>query len=130
MGIFSKIFDKEQKPKSPIARHESEARPKEETNVAIKNAEAGMGVLGTPHVTEKSVAGKASQTYTFRIPSNVNKVRVKDAVEKRYGVQVASLRITKTHSKVRRIGRHQGIKAGQVKAVVTLGSGQSIDLGI
>ena len=91
---------------------------------------SGFSILRAPHITEKTAAAqKTLSAYTLRIPESINKLQVREAVEKRYGVKVESVRITKTHSKIRRVGRREGAKAGLTKAVVTLEKGQDIDLG-
>ena len=86
-----------------------------------------IGILRHPHVTEKTAAAGAHRTYVFAIAPHANKRQVKKAVEERYGVKVANVRIvTIGGKKVRRgaqIGRRPGIK----KAYTTLAEGQTIE---
>ncbi|MBI2054824.1 MAG: 50S ribosomal protein L23 [Candidatus Sungbacteria bacterium] len=131
MGIFSRIFNKDKTKKAAGEQRSAEALPKTEAAApALKDAMSGLLILRGPHITEKTAAAqKTLSAYTLRIPKNTNKIQVRETVEKRYRVKVESVRITKTHSKIRRVGRREGAKAGVMKAVVTLEKGQSIELG-
>ena len=91
-----------------------------------------MEVLVKPLITEKmtDLGAKLSQ-YGFVVNRNANKVEVKQAVEKMYGVTVQSVntmiipgkkRSRNTKSKFI-VGRTSAVK----KAIVTLAEGDSID---
>ena len=53
---------------------------------------------------------------------------VKRAVEKFFGVKVIDVRTLNVHGKPKRLGRHMGRRKDWKKAVVTLQSGEKIDL--
>lgn len=93
-----------------------------------------MSVLIKPIVTEKlsllAERGKQKQ-YGFLVDINANKIQVKQAVERAYGVQVQSLRSTITPAKRRTRTTKSGIIHGKTsrtkKVYVTLAAGQEID---
>ena len=60
---------------------------------------------------------------------NANKVEVRNAIEKAYGVRVKSINIIPVLKKVRQAGRGRTITKRHTgkKAIVTLGPKQSID---
>jgi large subunit ribosomal protein L23 len=133
MGIFSKILNKEKKEKPPAGAITQEV-PQEktagerETTVLQKRA-GGLGILSAPHITEKAVAKGEKSVYVFRIPKGTSKIQVRDAVERKFGVHAIDVRIAKSHSKLRRMGRGYGLRPGLIKAVVTLREGEHIELG-
>lgn len=86
-------------------------------------------VLQSPVVTEKSSVAQASQKYVFMVHPAANKILVRQAVEKAYGVKVKGVNIIPVLRKVRMVGRGRKITkrlAGK-KAIVTLAPKQSID---
>lgn len=125
MAIFDKILKKEKQEKRPEKTREADAPRSAAKDI---NLGAGIGVIASPHVTEKSVAGAERGAYVFRVREGSNKVAVKKAVAERYGVTVVSVNIVKQHGKKRRIGRREGMRSGFTKAVVTIKSGEAIEL--
>jgi large subunit ribosomal protein L23 len=93
-----------------------------------------MSVLIKPIVTEKltllAERGKQKQ-YGFLVDIDANKIQVKQAVEKAYGVQVASLRSSISPAKRRTRMTKGGVINGKTsrtkKVYVTLAAGQEID---
>ena len=69
-----------------------------------------------------------SGKYTFQIASRANKVEVKEAVEKNFGVTVLDVNITKLKGKKKRYGPRIKQRPDIKKAVVTLKSGDRINL--
>ena len=53
-------------------------------------------------VTEKSAANAEKGIYTFKVAKSANKIQIKDAVEKTFGVKVASVNTLNTKSKSKR----------------------------
>ena len=88
-----------------------------------------INVLKSPVVTEKSTGAQALQKYTFLVHLNANKVEVRNAIEKAYGVKVKNVNIVPILKKVRLAGRGRSITKRHKgkKAIVTLGPKQSID---
>lgn len=86
-------------------------------------------VLITPVVTEKSTHAQSVRKYTFMVHLNANKVEVKNAVAKAYGVKVTDVNIIPVLKKARLVGRGRTItkRRNGKKAIVTLGPKESID---
>lgn len=88
-------------------------------------------IIRRPVVTEKSnYLVDFTNQYTFAVHSKANKLQVKQAVELAWpGVQVEKVRIANMPSKrSRRMRRVAVRKPGWKKAIVTLRSGDSIEL--
>ena len=85
-------------------------------------------VLLKPTITEKSTLLQESGKYTFQIATRANKVEVKEAVEKNFGVTVLDVNITKLQGKKKRYGPRVKQRPDIKKAVVTLKSGDRINL--
>ena len=90
-----------------------------------------MSVLKKPLVTEKVSAMNEKGKYGFIVDTNANKVEIKKAVEKQYGVNVQSVNTMKVMGKFKTRYTKAGVLAGRKpnykKAIVTLASGEVID---
>ena len=91
-----------------------------------------MNVIVKPVITEKMTAqGEKFNRYGFVVAKAANKVEIKSAVEKLYGVTVESVNTQNYVGKVKTRNTTRGIAVGRVnqhkKAVVTLKAGDSID---
>ncbi len=91
-----------------------------------------MNVIVKPVITEKMTAqGEKFNRYGFVVAKAANKVEIKSAVEKLYGVTVESVNTQNYVGKVKTRNTTKGIAIGRVnqhkKAVVTLKAGESID---
>jgi large subunit ribosomal protein L23 len=85
-------------------------------------------VLIKPTITEKSTLLQESGKYTFHVNDRANKVQVKEAVERNFGVTVLDVNITKLHGKKKRYGPRIKQRPDIKKAVVTLKQGDRINL--
>ena len=85
-------------------------------------------VLVKPTITEKSTLLQESGKYTFQVNEGANKVEVKEAVEKNFGVTVLDVNITNLHGKKKRYGPRVKQRPDIKKAVVTLKQGDRINL--
>ena len=85
-------------------------------------------VLVKPTITEKSTILQESGKYTFHVAPKANKVEVKQAVEQSFGVTVVDVNITKLHGKRKRYGPRVKKLPDMKKAVVTLKTGDRINL--
>ena len=91
-----------------------------------------MGILIKPIVTEKlTVQGEKLNRYGFVVDRDANKLQIKDAVEKAYGVNVASVNTVNYHGKRKSRYSKSGILRGRMnhfkKAYVTLAGEDTID---
>lgn len=78
-------------------------------------------------LTEKSLILKENMNaYVFRVRKTANKMQIKKAIEKIFGVKVESVRTMLMPGKPKRLGRFEGRTGGWKKAVVKLKAGQQI----
>ncbi len=91
-----------------------------------------MEILIKPIITEKmtSLAEKLNR-YGFVVDRSANKVQIRQAVEKMYGVKVESVNTQQYVGKVKTSNTTRGIAVGRVnrskRAFVTLKNGEAID---
>lgn len=85
-------------------------------------------VLIRPVVTEKSTILGESGRYVFQVAMKANKHDIKRAVEWAFNVNVRDVNTFRVKGKVKRYGRRPSKQPDWKKAVVTLASGQSIQL--
>lgn len=90
-----------------------------------------MSVLKKPLVTEKVSALNEKGKYGFIVDINANKVEIKTAVEKQYGVNVKQVNTLSVMGKNKTRYTKRGVVAGRKpnykKAIVTLAEGEVID---
>lgn len=93
------------------------------------NLERMYQIILGPHTTEKSymLADKNKQI-TFKVRRDANKIEVKKAVEKIFGVVVDSVRIANVKGKVKGFRRVTGRTSSWKKAIVSLHEGHDINL--
>ncbi len=77
-------------------------------------------VIVRPLITEKSMDGIAAKCYTFEVERSATKADIATAVEKMFGVKVASVNTINMKKKPRRLGVHMGYTSEWKKAIVTL----------
>ena len=77
-------------------------------------------IIVKPLLTEKGYDGIADKKYTFIVKKSANKTQIKLAVEKLFGVQVASVNTVNCKGKLKRMGRNQGYTPDYKKAIVQL----------
>jgi len=117
MALFNSKKKKQQENES------TEPRVKVDQSSALLH-----GVVAQPHITEKSSVLSAQNKYVFQVLPSATKIDVKNAIEKTYKVKVTSVHMIRIPSKTRRVGRYMGTKAGIKKAIVSLKSGDRIDV--
>ena len=77
-------------------------------------------VIIRPIITEKSMNLQATMAYTFEVAINANKIEIRHAVEKIFGVQVDRVRTMRVPGKRKRQGIHVGYTSERKKAIVIL----------
>jgi len=86
-------------------------------------------VLLRPIVTEKAETGKQKQNkYSFQVARRANKIDVRKAVERYFHVKVAKVSVINVAGKPKRMGAFEGLQPEWKKAIVTLKTGQKIDM--
>jgi len=90
-----------------------------------------MNILKKPLVTEKYAAMNEVGKYTFEVDRKANKVEIRKAVEKMYGVTVQKVATMRTSGKVKTKYTKSGAVSGRTtpvkKAIITLKEGDVID---
>ena len=90
-----------------------------------------MSILKRPLVTEEVSALNEKSKYGFVVDIDANKVEIKNAVEKMYGVKVQSVNTISMMGKHKTRYTKAGVLAGRKvnfkKAIVTLTKGEVID---
>ncbi len=100
-----------------------------------------MSIKGTiiyePILTEKmNILQESERKYGFRVHPLANKLEIKKAVEKKFGVKVTSVRTMNRKGKTKQMSvrsgghviRTSGKRSDWKKAIVTLQRGEKIDL--
>lgn len=77
-------------------------------------------VILKPVLTEKGYDGIADKRYTFYVKNTANKIEIRSAVEKLFGVKVAKVNTINCKGKLKRMGRNEGYTPDRKKAVVIL----------
>jgi large subunit ribosomal protein L23 len=141
MAIFSKKPEQE-KSEIKIVQSTGQADDKGPDKAtdqapAVKTAEGQAVVIGGrgnkslvfPRLSEKASALGRINKYVFKIEGKVNKVELRKALEKAYGIKIAQINMISMRGKSRRYGRTTGKMSDFKKAVVTLtADSKKIDL--
>jgi large subunit ribosomal protein L23 len=90
-------------------------------------------VILSPLYTEKMAGLQDTlNKYAFKVAKNANKIEIKSAIEKKFEVEVKSVRTMNVPGKIRqqltRAGRFHGRRPSWKKAIVTLKEGHKLDL--
>ncbi|MFP4139285.1 MAG: 50S ribosomal protein L23 [Planctomycetota bacterium] len=86
-------------------------------------------IIVRPLVTEKGThQADANNAYSFEVNPKANKIQIKQAVQKLYGVRVISVRTANRKGKPRRVGRWMSNTKHWKKAMVELHPDDHIDL--
>jgi large subunit ribosomal protein L23 len=85
-------------------------------------------VIVRPLITEKSTTLQESGKYMFQVAPRANKVEIRLAVERTFGVKVTDVNITKVRGKSKRFGRRFKKMPDIKKAVVSLQPGDRIQI--
>ena len=78
-------------------------------------------------LTEKSNTLRGQNQVVFEVQRGANKIQIKSAVQKLFGVKVESVNTMVYRGKDRRMGRGYAKMQNWKKAVVTLAEGENID---
>lgn len=85
-------------------------------------------ILLRPVVTERtSHLMQAENTFVFEVGEKANKLEIKGAVEKVFGVRVTDVRTVRVRGKAKRFGRFVGQRSNWKKAYVRLAEGDSLN---
>lgn len=135
MAFWHKIFKKEAAVTSAVKKEIADTKDAIMRPVVAdlrpgssRSARNITGVLRAPHTTEKTTDAAEENKYVFIVVPNANKIVVRQAVARRYGVVVESVRVLNMPPKERRRGAQTGWKQGFKKAIVSVKKGDKIEL--
>jgi large subunit ribosomal protein L23 len=91
-----------------------------------------MSILIKPVITEKATNdSELNNRYTFVVANKANKVEIRKAVERTYGVAVTAVRTmnypVSRNSKFTKKGMVTGMKGSYKKAIISIADGDTID---
>nr|YP_010580243.1 ribosomal protein L23 [Cryptomonas pyrenoidifera]UZS90627.1 ribosomal protein L23 [Cryptomonas pyrenoidifera] len=87
-----------------------------------------IDLIKYPIITDKATKLLEINQYTFAVDSKSNKTQIKTAIEYLFNVKVISVNTAKPPAKQRRIGKFMGTRTQYKKAILTLATGNSINL--
>ena len=88
-----------------------------------------QSILRRPVLTEKTTRGiETLNAYVFEVDRDANKIQVKKAVEDAFNVKVVKVNIRNKRGKLKRIGRSAGYGQDRREAIVTLKTGEKLDI--
>lgn len=117
------------RPDGTMAPVKEKAEPKaKKAKVLKEDTGNAYQVLIKPLVTEKgSLIGMYNQ-YIFQVAPGANRVEVRKAIRKLYGVDPIKVNIINVRGKEIRYGRTEGRTKAWKKAIITLAAGQKIEI--
>lgn len=87
-----------------------------------------LQLIRRPLISEKSTRLKeATNTVCFEVDRRANKIEIRRAVEKLFGVKVADVRVANRQGKWKRMGRFIGQRKDWKKAYVRLAPGEKLE---
>jgi len=87
-----------------------------------------LQLIRRPLISEKSTKIKeATNTVCFEVDRRANKIEIRRAVEKLFGVKVAEVRVANRQGKWKRMGRFIGQRKDWKKAYVRLAPGEKLE---
>ncbi len=130
---LKEVVDSDQKAAAPVVKKVVEKDDKaEEAKTTVKAPVApesqAYKVLVRPLVTEKSTIAESHNQYSFLVANDTTKTKIKEAIEKVYGVRPVNVRIINVQGKIVRFGRSYGRRGDFKKAVVALPKGKTLNL--
>jgi len=87
-------------------------------------------IIRRPLMTEKlDLAQEASNAVGFEVDRRANKIQIRGAVERLFGVKVRAVKTQVVPGKPKRIGMRFGHRPPWKKAIVMLAQGETIEFG-
>lgn len=91
-----------------------------EVRTASQKATTGRLLVIHPRLSEKAAKLATRNQYVFTVETGANKIEIRKALEKFYGIKVDKVNIVRVEGKERRYGRTKGRMSDFKKAIVTL----------
>ena len=93
----------------------------------IISNERSLSIIKSPLMTEKSTNLNQFNKYSFFVPKDSNSFEIKQAIENIFKVKVEKINTLIIRGKLKSFKGSVGSKKDQLKAIVTLAEGNSID---
>lgn len=84
--------------------------------------------LKNPLVSEKGYLQASKGVYSFYVATSETKDSIKSKIEKEFKVNITKINSQILNGKVKRVKGKKGVRSDQKKMIVTLKSGQKIDI--
>lgn len=84
--------------------------------------------IKNPIISEKATMLSALGKYMFLVDRKATAPEIRKALELIYKIDITDINIINIKPKTRRLGRSIGTKPGYKKAIITLKSGQKLDI--
>lgn len=123
MAIFKKTTKEKEATVKSVATKSTKAKNE---GSAILGANAN--VLVRPHITEKSAILAEKGTYVFEVARDTNKIEIAKAIKAIYNVTPVRVNIINLPNTRVFVRNRKGVKSGVRKALVTLKSGDKIEI--
>ncbi len=123
MAIFSRQKNTDEAEKKDVVATDEVAATETATEEAAPQFVLNIGASQTlvvPRLSEKAGSLGALNKYVFTIHGKLNKVELRKAIEKQYGVKIATVNMIVMQGKMRRFGSRMGRASSYKKAIVTL----------
>jgi large subunit ribosomal protein L23 len=92
------------------------------------SSEKILGVLRSPHISEKTTRVQESNQYVFEVASDATRADIKTAVEELFSVKVEAVNVLNVKGKTKTFKQRAGQRGSWRKAYVRLAEGQTIDV--
>ncbi|MBU2575504.1 50S ribosomal protein L23 [Patescibacteria group bacterium] len=93
-----------------------------------KKLEAGYGIILKPHATEKTAASGSFDTYSFIVARRANKIEIKKAFWRMYGIKPTGIRVINMSAKKVNFKRQAGVKPAWKKAYIRVPKDSNISV--
>lgn len=93
------------------------AKPTQKMNTGADDI---TSIIVQPRLSEKAVALDKLNKYVFTVRKSANKIQIRKALEKFYGITIAQVNVVNIEGKTRRYGSTHGKMSDFKKAIVTL----------
>lgn len=124
MAIFKNKTKEVSVPESADSRLERKAKKATSENKLGDRVNA----IVRPHITEKAALLAEKGTYVFEVARDTNKIEIAKAIEALYNVKPARVNIVNLPDTRVFVRNKKGVKSGVRKALVTLKSGDKIEI--
>jgi large subunit ribosomal protein L23 len=123
-----KAVKKEAKPEKKEEKKEAQKEKPSPAKKGEYHFEKGYRVLLKPRASEKTASRGTYETYVFEVARNTNKVEIKKAFWRLYGVKPISVNMVAMPARTKRFGRTIGTQSAWKKAYIRVPKGSSVNV--